>query len=90
MANDLTQNPFILDTPGTAILYRPDICSCHFEWARYASQADNVAIQNRFGKVIWEATGRADLSLVESFTIEWVHGIALTILTAGRVRVFFE
>lgn len=90
MANSLTTNPWVLDTPGGGILYRPDVASCHFEWAMYASQADRVALQDRFGKVIWEASGKSDLSLVESFTIEWVHGINLTILTAGRVRLYFE
>jgi hypothetical protein len=90
MANQLATNPWVLDTPGAAILYSTDVKSAHFEWANYASQADVVQISDRFGKVIWSATGQDDLSLVESFTIEWVHGIALTTLTAGVVRVYFK
>ena len=87
--NSLTTNPFVIDTPGDAILYNYDIHAAHFEWAMYTSQADHVEIKDRFGKVVWEASGKSDLSLVESFTLEWLHGLAVSQLTAGRVRVFF-
>jgi len=90
VANQLATNPWVLDTPAVTILYQTDICAAHFEWAGYASQADTVQVQDRFGKVVWEATGKADLSLVESFTLKWLHGLALTVLSSGRLRVFFE
>jgi hypothetical protein len=80
----------VLDTPGGGVLYTTDIRSAHFEWEGYTSQADNVAVQDRNGKVIWAATGKADLSLVESFTMEWLHGINVTVLTAGTLRVYFK
>jgi hypothetical protein len=90
MANVLGSNPWVLDTPGAAILYNTDVKNAHFEWEGYNSQADNIQIQDRFGKVVWAATGKADLSLVESFTCEWLYGLALTVLTAGIVRVYFK
>jgi hypothetical protein len=90
MANQLATNPWVLDTPGGGVLYATDVKSAHFEWSNYANQADVATIQDRFGKVIWSATGKADLSLVESFTIEWVHGINLATLSAGVVRVYFK
>lgn len=90
MANQFGTNPWVFDTPGAAILYNHEIASAHFEWANYASQSDSVVLQDSFGKNIWTATGKADLSLVESFTIEWVHGLKLAILTSGVVRIYFE
>jgi hypothetical protein len=91
VANQLATNPWVLDTPGLGVLYQTDVKSAHFEWEGYANQADVVEVQDRFGKVIWRATGQNDLSLVESFTIEWVHGINLTVLAAGsRLRVYFK
>lgn len=90
MANSLTTNPWILDTPGAAILYKYEIASAHFEWANYVGQADQVVVKDAFGKNIWTASGRADGSLVQSFSIEWIHGLALNTLTSGVVRMYFE
>jgi hypothetical protein len=90
MANKLGQNPWVLDTPGGGVLYQTDVRAAHFEWSNYANQADRVEIQDRFGKVIWSTTGRADFSLIESYTVEWVHGINLTLLSSGVVRVYFK
>lgn len=90
MANQLGTNPWVIDTPSAAILYPTDVKSAHFEWSNYAVQADAVQVKDRFGKIIWSATGQNDFSLVESFTIEWIHGIAVTTLTAGVLRVFFK
>lgn len=90
MANQLGSNPWVIDTPGTGILFNGDVHACHFEWAGYTGQPDSVQVQDRFGKVIWLATGRADGSLVESYTLDWVHGINVTVLTSGSLRVFIE
>jgi hypothetical protein len=90
MANQLATNPWVLDTPAATVLYQSDVKNAHFEWSDYTSQADQVQVKDRFGKVIWSATGQDDLSLVESFTCEWVHGIALTTLSAGVLRVYFK
>ena len=89
MANSITTNPWVVDTPSAAILFNGDVHAAHFEWAMYASQADHVEVKDRFGKVVWEASGKADLSLVESFTLEWLHGFVVSQLTAGRIRVYF-
>lgn len=90
MANQLGSNPWVLDTASPAVLYQTDVKSAHFEWEGYTSQADTIEVKDRFGKIIWRATGQDDLSLVESFTIEWVHGIALTTIDAGVLRVYFK
>ena len=90
MANQLGSNPWVIDTPGVAILYQTDVKNAHFEWSDYASQADQVQVKDRFGKIVWSSTGRSDLSLVESFTCEWLYGFAVSTLTAGVLRVYFK
>lgn len=90
MANQLGSNPWVIDTPGASVLYKSDVKNAHFEWANYTSQADQVQVTDRFGKIIWSATGQDDLSLVESFTCEWVYGIAVPTLTSGVLRVYFK
>lgn len=90
MANALATNPWVLDTADPAVLYATDVRAAHFEWSNYTAQTDQVIIKDRFGKVIWSVTGKDDISMVESFTIEWVHGIVLDTLTAGVVRVYFK
>ena len=90
MANELATNPWVIDTAAPTVLYQTDVKNAHFEWANYSSQADEVQVEDRFGKVIWSATGQDDLSLVESFTCEWVHGIAVPVLSSGVVRVYFK
>lgn len=89
MANQLGSNPWVLDTPGGGILYPDDVKSAHFEWSGGAA-AQTVEVQDRFGKKIWAAVWAAGQSLIESFTIEWVHGINLTVLGGGVLRVYFK
>lgn len=90
MANQLGSNPWVVDTPGVSVLFAGNIKSAHFEWSDYTSQADQVQVADRFGKIIWSATGQNDLSLVESFTIEWIYGFAVPTLTAGVLRLYFK
>jgi hypothetical protein len=89
MANSLTTNPWVLDTPGATILYVTDIKVRHFEWSGYAASA-TCAVQDRFGKVIWNPIFATDLEEVRSAAVGWVHGIAMVTLTSGQVRVYFE
>jgi hypothetical protein len=90
MANLLGSNPWYFDTPGGGILYESDVKSAHFEWEGYTGDTDTVAVQDRFGKIVWAATGKTDASLVESFTIEWLHGINVTTLSSGILRLYFK
>lgn len=89
MANQLGSNPWVLDTAGGGILYVHDVKSAHFEWEG-AANANTIEVQDRFGKKIWAAVWVTGQALIESFTIEWVHGINLTVLDGGVLRVYFK
>lgn len=90
MANQLGTNPWVIDTPGAAVLFSTDVKSAHFEWTNYTATTDVCVVKDRFGKIIWSVTADSDLGLVESYKIHWVHGIAVTSLTSGVLRVYFE
>lgn len=90
MANSLSTNPWVIDTPGATILTSNDIKVAHFEFAGYAAQGNIATVQDRYGKVIWTSSGEADLTEVRSGTIaSWLHGLAVTQLDGGGIlRVY--
>lgn len=91
MANNLTSNPWVIDTPGAALLFAGDVYVEHFEFAGYAAQGNQVQVTDRFGKVVWLATGAGDLSEVRSAKVDKVHGIGCpTLQGAGQLRVYFK
>jgi hypothetical protein len=91
MANSLTTNPWVIDTAGAAILFNGDVYVKHFEFAGYSAQFSAVSVQDRFGKVIWSATGAQDLTEVRSGDVGWVHGIAVpTLENSGILRIYFK
>lgn len=90
MANQLGSNPWVIDTPGPALLFATNVKAAHFEFSQYAADTDNVIVVDRFGKEVWAANGNVDLSPVESFTVEWIHGISVPTLSSGKLRVYFK
>lgn len=91
MANNLTSNPWVIDTPGAALLFAGDVYVEHFEFAGYAAQGNQVIVQDRFGKNVWLATGAADLEEVRSGKVDKIHGISVPTLQGGGIlRVYFR
>jgi hypothetical protein len=92
VANDVSSNPWILDTAGTVpVLGKSNINVEHFELVGYAADTDTCQIKNGAGKIIWEANGAADLSEVRSGKIGWIQGgLFLSQVTAGKVRVYIK
>lgn len=89
MANNLTSNPWVIDTPGASLLFAGDIYVEHFEWSTYAAGATCV-VQDRFGKTIWQPTAASDQQEVRSSKVDKVHGIAVPTLTSGKLFVYFK
>jgi hypothetical protein len=91
VANSLGSNPWVLDTPGGGIVYQDDIRAAHFEWTGFAANA-TITVQDRFAKVIWAPVAPAAPSeaIIESFTMEWLHGLNLVTMTSGVLRVYFK
>jgi len=90
MANRLGVNPMVIDTPGFQVLFATDIRNAHFEFTGYGAQSDEVVVQDRFGNLVWQTTGRQDLSAVASYTCAWIYGMKVTTLTSGKLFLYFH
>jgi hypothetical protein len=90
MANRLGINPMVIDTPGPEVLFATDIRNAHFEFTSYGGQSDQVVVEDRFGNLVWETTGRSDLSTVLSYTVEWIYGMKVPILSSGKLFMYFK
>lgn len=88
--NQLASNPFTLDTVNVTPAIDTDVDIRQFEFIDYNADIDSVQLKDRLGNIVWETNGEADLTNVRSGHIGWVKGLALTILTAGVVRVYIK
>lgn len=96
MANDITSNPWNLDTdvadgdfPNYA---NARIKIAHIEFVGYSVATDIAAISDRNGNIIWEASGNVDLTNVVSQDIGWVNGIGEVGLggSTGKLLVYLR
>lgn len=91
MANSITTNPWVVDTPSATILFQGNVKVKHMEYSLYTAQGSQCIVNDRNGKVIWSATGASDLEEVRSGNVGWVEGIAVpTLENSGILRVYFE
>ena len=94
MANDMTRNPWVLDTVGTiwGTVDQPLPCEINqVEFAGYALDTDTCELQDLDSKTIWIGNGASDLETVRSGKLGVIHkGVKLTTLTAGKVYVYIR
>ena len=91
MANNLTSNPWVIDTPGVTVLFKTDVFVEHMEFVDYSVQGSQCVVQDRFGKTVWKALGAADLEEVRSGKIGEIYGLVVpTLQNSGILRVYFK
>lgn len=90
MANNITGNPWVLDTVGNVWYLQSNIRILNIEFQDYINDADTCELQDNAGRVVWSGNGNADLSTVRSGDCGWIRGLVLTVLTNGKVRVFHK
>lgn len=90
MANDITSNPWVLDTTTSSpLLPSSNVYVSHFEFVGYTNSTDICQIKNAAGLVVWQGQGSTDLQPDHSGRIGTVHsGLYLSRLDSGVVRVF--
>lgn len=92
MANDLSARQWRLDTPlafgnAAAVLWRANIYVKQIEFSNYAAPGNQAILKDQNGKIIWSATGAADLSPIRVGDIGWVNGLVLDTLASGLVML---
>lgn len=91
MANDVSTNPIILDTPGSAsaLAWKGNLKIENIELQGYAADTDTAVVKNAAGKVIATLNGAVDLQPVRTGKIGWVQGgLYLDSLVAGKVVIY--
>lgn len=97
MANDISRNPWRIDTPATGVnvwlsAVIPGVI--HFEFVGYTVAASKAVINDLDGKLICQLSGASDLEEVRSGRIGNLHrGICLdgsSVLNSGIVLVFVK
>jgi len=87
--NDVSANPWVLDTPGPALLWPAQVKVEHFEFVNYAAQGNQAIIQGFDGKIKWSVTGAADLEEVRSAKVGWINGLVMpTLQGGGKILVY--
>jgi hypothetical protein len=92
MANDIAGRPWRLDTatPGVSI-FKSWIKAAHFEFSGYGVQGSQCILRDINGRIVWQATGAADLEEVRSGKVSWFQGlIPDTIENGGICLVYVE
>lgn len=91
MANDVTGNPWVLDTPGAGLVWTGNVKIANAELAGYAADADNAILKDAAGRVVAVLNGSVDLQTVRTGKIAWVNGgLAIPTLTSGKVYVYLD
>ena len=90
MANDISANPWKLDTPGASNIYISPVRISNLIWANYTlGSGQTLLLQDINGKDIVSmttGTGTQTQPLASGF-IGWVRGIKLPTLSSGEITI---
>jgi|SRR5215831_3342876 len=100
MANQLTVNPWVIDTPVAAgvILFAGDLHNTQVEYVGYTADTDTVEVLDRYGNLVASLNGASDLRTVRTGRIGWIHGFTVrttkldstTNMPTGKLICYFE
>ena len=90
MANNLTANPWVVDTPSATPIFRTYAKLRHIEFTSYAVDADNCVVNDQNGVTVWVGNGNPALESERSGSIGWVNGVVVPTLTAGKVLIYHD
>lgn len=86
MANDITGNPWFLDTTGT--IYTDKVKIESIVWSDQVAAGDQLLIKDNNGKTILDTKASA-ANTEQWFGIKgWFNGIVLTTLASGKVMLY--
>lgn len=87
MANDISRNPWILDT--AAIITTDKVRVKSLRWvSKTASAGDDLSIEDDDGTVVW-ATVATGANYVEAHDVDArLHGFELAVIDSGALYVY--
>lgn len=98
MANQLSTNPWIIDTPSNNVLFDGRIPHIQVELVAYGTTAVVAEVQDRYGRMVALLDGLATGQTVRTGRIGWVQGFKVPLLTtaggtnlsSGKLIVYYE
>lgn len=91
MANNISGRVWTLDTPE--IVYDHEVKILFIEFLNYSVSTDEIVLQDRIGRNLWDARGSLAFDVVRSGRIGWSEGLTFVSITPGStgvVKVYIE
>ena len=85
MANNISGNPWNLDTPG--VLFKQRFKFDGGTWNAATANATMELVDNT-GRVVFNAVFPTDLTPVQIPKMGWVNGLTLLTLSSGNISIF--
>ena len=87
MANSLGTRPISIDTPSGTVLFTNWMKIKNIVFTDYTTDTQLFSVQDQNGKPVFEGNGKADLSPVTSWDIEWINGMKVPTLQGGKLLI---
>lgn len=88
MANDISSNPWYLDTTG--VIYAANVKIKRVVWSKQAAVGDALLVKDRNGKTIIDSKAYA-VNFNQEFAYDgWFNGFTLTTLASGILMVYLS
>ena len=87
MANDLTQDPLIIDTAAATVLSTNNLYIKSIRWVGATTAGHTAIIHDQASNVIWSSVA-SGANYVESEIVEqWVNGLIVPTLASGVLYI---
>lgn len=87
MANDLTRNTWIIDTPAATPISTGQLKIKSVRWVGATLATHAAKIQDATGREIWVAEAQAADYGEESLLDQWINGMIVPTLTSGKLYI---
>ena len=94
MANDLTANPWVVDTASATAITADKIRVDKFRWIGGTTAGHTCIVKNSAGKTVWSSIA-AGANFIDDSSNASAHlfdckGIAVTTLASGILYIYFK
>lgn len=86
MANDISSNPWFIDTAG--VLYKDKVKIKRLVWTQQATAGDSLVLKDINGQIIIQSKAYQPNFNQEFAYDGWFNGLDLTTLTSGVLLVY--
>lgn len=94
MANDLTQNPWIVDTPGVAVLYANPWSPSKIYWENPTTIGHILVVKDKDDNIILslraEVANGSQVFDFQQWPGSWFNGIKVTDLQSGKANIYLR